>query len=465
MNELTDSKRSESTLSFLVALAKRMWTLLSPGGHLPEDVWRKRYSFLLALTWAHALIIALIGPIVGYSWELSWPALFREGTVLHTLLAGSVIAGFAALGSCGRFNRTSQASAVAIGLMTSSAVLVHLSGGYIELHFHFFVMLSFLALLQDWVPYLLAILYVALHHGLVGALAPEEVFNHASAINAPWTWAGIHAFFVLWSCVGSVVAWRFNEKTLDQVKKQAAELEEVNRLQTDFNAMISHDLRSPLTAVMSTANLMTDGAFGNLNDEQKQWLVRTQNTCHAMMEVINDFLDVSRMQAGKLEIVKQKIDLYKLIQSSLDVHLPLAKIKNVALTSALDPDLPAIDADCRRLEQVLSNLISNAIKFTQPGGEVEVGARRLDGDVRFWVKDTGDGIPADEISEIFKKYGQATSGKLSEIKGSGLGLVICKLITEAHGGKISVESDVGKGSTFSVELPCGGSADGGAAAR
>ena len=434
--------------------ANHWWSMLSPGGNLPEDVWRKRYSFLLGLTWFHAVIIALVGPALGYSWELSPGAFFRDGTVLHTLLEGSIVAVFAWLGGLSRFNRTLQASAIAIGLMSSSAILVHLSGGYIEFHFHFFVMLTFLALLQDWVPYILAILYVALHHGIAGALWPEEVFNHAAAINAPWTWAGIHAFFVLWSSVGSIIAWRFNEKTLDKIKKQAAELEEANKLQADFTAMIAHDLRSPLTTVLSTADLMADGLFGEVNDDQKKWLIKTQVTCRTMMDVVSDFLDISKVEAGKLDLIKQKIDLYKLIQGSLESHLPVAKVKNVSLTSSVASDLPEIDADARRLEQVLSNLISNAIKFTHSGGEVEVGARRLNGDVKFWVKDNGEGIPPDEIGQLFEKYRQVTSGKISENKGTGLGLVICKMITEAHGGKISVQSDLGKGAMFAVEIPC-----------
>ena len=150
--------------------------VLPSGGSLPEDVWRRRYSFLLGLTWFHAGIIALVGPVLGYSWEMSPVAPFRDGFVLHTILEGGVVGFFAALGSFKRVGRTFQATAIAMGLMTASAVLVHLSGGYIEFHFHFFVMLTFLALLQDWIPYTLAILYVVLHHGIMGALWPEEVF-------------------------------------------------------------------------------------------------------------------------------------------------------------------------------------------------------------------------------------------------------------------------------------------------
>lgn len=206
--------------SNVVSPIAKLRSLFPDGGSLPGEVWQKRYLFLLGLTWLHALVIALIGPVFGYSWEISFGALFRGGTVLHTMFEGVVVGLFAALGSVRSLGRTLQAAAVAIGLMTASATLVHLSGGYIELHFHFFVMLAFLALLQDWLPYILAIAYVGIHHGLVGALWPEDVFNHVAAIDAPWTWAGIHAFFIFWSCIGSIIAWRLSEKSLDKIKTQ-----------------------------------------------------------------------------------------------------------------------------------------------------------------------------------------------------------------------------------------------------
>jgi PAS domain S-box-containing protein len=197
---------------------RRLWLLLPAGKGLAEDVWRKRHRFLLALTWFHVCVIALAGPLLGYRWELSFAAL-RGRTVLHTLAEGLIIAVFALLAGWKRPSRTIRASFLALGLVSSSAILVHLSGGYIEFHFHFFVMLVFLSFYQDWIPFGLAILYVALHHGVVGVLWPNEVYNHSAAINAPWTWAGIHAFFVLWSSVGSIIAWRFNEKASAQTKQ------------------------------------------------------------------------------------------------------------------------------------------------------------------------------------------------------------------------------------------------------
>ncbi len=193
------------------------WDMLPRGGTLPEDIWRRRHHFLLGLAWFHAIVIALIGPVLGYPLRLEWSAFFQDGTTNHTITEAAVVAFFALL-SLARRGRTFKATVVGLALMSASAILVHLSGGYIELHFHFFVMVVFLALYQDWAPYLIAIGYVALHHGLVGAIAPGEVYNHADAIAAPWKWAGIHAFFVLWAAVGSVIAWRFNEAAFARTK-------------------------------------------------------------------------------------------------------------------------------------------------------------------------------------------------------------------------------------------------------
>jgi PAS domain S-box-containing protein len=197
---------------------RRLWAFVPVGGTLPEEIWSQRHRFLLGLTWLHAVIIACLGPLLGYSWEFGVAAFFDEGTVLHAIGEASIVAFFAAMATWLRIRRKLQATLVGLGLMSSSAILVHLSGGLIELHFHFFVMLAFLALYQDWLPYVLAIVYVAIHHGFVGVVWPQEVYNHTAALNAPWTWGVIHAFFVLWAAVGSAIAWRFNEKAFAQTK-------------------------------------------------------------------------------------------------------------------------------------------------------------------------------------------------------------------------------------------------------
>jgi len=245
-----------------------------------------------------------------------------------------------------------------------------------------------------------------------------------------------------------------NSALYEKTKKQAAELEKAKEMQADFAAMIAHDLRSPLTAVRSSAAMLEDGLFGPVNDEQKKWLGKIGANVCDVVELTSDFLDLSKLEAGGIDLAKEAVALDQLIQNSLENYLPLAKDKGITLTSRLDTALSPIYADPRRLDQVLSNLLGNAIKFTDREGKIEVGAGQgPDREISIWVKDSGVGIPPEEIGELFQKYKQTTSGIVSEYKGTGLGLVICKMIAEAHGGKIRVDSEEGKGSTFTVTIP------------
>ncbi|MBI2205949.1 MAG: PAS domain-containing protein [Candidatus Rokubacteria bacterium] len=252
----------------LVKLVMRLWALVPSSGVLPADVWRGRLRFLIGLTWFHAAIIAASGPFLGYRWEIGFGALFDDGTVLHPVAEALVVASFAALASWRRSSRMVQATAVGFGLMGSSAILVHLSGGYIELHFHFFVMLVFLALLQEWSPYLLAVGFVAVHHGVVGVMWPEEVYNHPAAIEAPWTFAAIHAMFVLWACVGSVIAWRFNERAFAQTSLI---------LEATGEGIFGLDAEGRITFVNPAAATMLRASASRLTDRPVAGLLRPLN--------------------------------------------------------------------------------------------------------------------------------------------------------------------------------------------
>ncbi len=184
---------------------------LPEGRALPEEIWRRRHRGILIVLWAHVAWIAAFGLIRGMGWE-------------HVLLESSVVAALAMVASWGG-GRKWRAVTATFGLLTCSGILVHLSGGMIEMHFHYFVMLGVIALYQDWVPYLLAVGFVALQHGTVGVLDPEGVYNHPAAQANPWTWAGIHALFVLAASVVSLVAWRLNERyraQADRARQQEA---------------------------------------------------------------------------------------------------------------------------------------------------------------------------------------------------------------------------------------------------
>lgn len=232
------------------------------------------------------------------------------------------------------------------------------------------------------------------------------------------------------------------------------EAEKLEKLRADFTAMVIHDLRTPLTALLSAVAILEDGLAGPLSQEQKEWLVKIESGTRQLLHLVNEFLDLSKLEEGRVELVKENVDLKQLIQGVLDYYLVLAQQKNITLTTRVEPELTAISVDPRRLGQVFSNLLSNAIKFTGERGTIEIGASRLNrSGAKVWVKDSGVGISAAEIDHLFQKYHQTASGKDSKEKGTGLGLVICKMIVEAHGGKIWVESEEGKGTTFLFSLP------------
>lgn len=229
---------------------------------------------------------------------------------------------------------------------------------------------------------------------------------------------------------------------------------EIAKVKADFAAIIVHDLRSPLTTVTGAVTILEEGVVGPLNEEQKKWLARIGAACRSLTDLVSDFLDLSKIEAGRIELVKEEVDLEQLIQNSLDHYLILAQRKKIFLKTCAAPGLGRIRADPRRLDQVFGNLLSNAIKFTREGGEIEVGARQENlTEVKLWVKDDGVGISPQEIGNLFEKYRQTASGKNTTQKGTGLGLVICKMIVEAHEGRIWVESEERKGTTFFFSLP------------
>jgi diguanylate cyclase (GGDEF)-like protein len=180
---------------------RRLRTYLPEGRLLPEPAWRQRHRAIVRLLWLHAVGLALFGVAQGYG-------------VLHSVTESSLVAAAAVFAGMRRPSRALRAGAASWGLITSSALLVHFWGGAIEAHFHFFFVVGVLTLYQDWFPFLLALVYVVLHHGLLGAIAPGSVYNHPAAVAQPWKWAGIHAIFVVATSIANLVTWRVNEQLL-----------------------------------------------------------------------------------------------------------------------------------------------------------------------------------------------------------------------------------------------------------
>lgn len=207
----------------------------------------------------------------------------------------------------------------------------------------------------------------------------------------------------------------------EETRRQARELERASKLQADFSAMIAHDLRSPLMNITGVAEVMMEGMFGAVTEEQKKWLLRIQVNTKSLVDLVSDFLDVSKLESGYVDINREAVNLTQLIQENIESYRMLALDKKISIKEATDPSLQVIDADPRRLDQVLNNLLSNAIKFTREGGAIEVGTALADPAlVNVWVADNGEGIAADEMGQIFKKYRQGGNVKYSNQKERAL---------------------------------------------
>ncbi len=243
-------------------------------------------------------------------------------------------------------------------------------------------------------------------------------------------------------------------QTNDELRREVEERKRAEGILTDFTAMVAHDLRSPLSNVVSIVDSIREGLFGSVTPLQEKWLWKIQTNCKSLIQHVSDFLDVSKFDAGKLQLLKSPFDLASLIEERLQEFSIEAGKRGIALGVQVEAELPAVEIDRRRINQVLSNLLSNALKFTENGGAIQVGARQQSGaGVVVWVKDSGVGIAPDEVGHLFGLYRQTRSGQESTYQRTGLGLAICKKIVEAHGGRMWVESELGKGAIFYFTLP------------
>ena len=244
-----------------------------------------------------------------------------------------------------------------------------------------------------------------------------------------------------------------NARLFQELALKTHELEIASRHKSEFLASMSHELRTPLNAVIGFSEVLLDRLFGELNDKQVEYLEDIRDSGRHLLELLNEILDLSKVEAGRMELELGDASLREALEHGVAMVRERASRQGLSLDVVVDPDVDVVVADPLRLKQVILNLLTNAVKFTPSGGRVEARARRVGGEVQVSVEDSGIGIAEDQLERIFESFQQGPRSVSGAAEGTGLGLTLSKRIVELHGGRLWVESRLGHGSTFTFAIP------------
>jgi two-component system, sensor histidine kinase and response regulator len=347
---------------------------------------------------------------------------------------------------------------IAASQMLMSGLLIHLSGGRIETHFHIFGSLAFLAFYRDWRVLIPATLATAADHFLRGVYWPQSVFGVLTA--SPWrwvehaTWVAFTDFFLIQSCIHSVADMRESSRKQAELEATTEAATAASRAKSEFLANMSHEIRTPMNGIMGMTEILMDT---ELSPEQTEYLNLVKTSSDSLLQVINDVLDFSKIEAGKLDIDPVAFSLRESLSSAIKPFGIKADQKGLELACQVHADVPDnLVGDPVRLRQIIVNLVGNALKFTDKG-EVVLAAEiesQSDEDLvlHFSVRDTGIGIAAEKQKIIFESFTQADGSTTRKYGGTGLGLTISARLAELMGGRVWVESELGQGSKFHFTL-------------
>jgi signal transduction histidine kinase len=253
--------------------------------------------------------------------------------------------------------------------------------------------------------------------------------------------------------LGGLVEW--TDALARSERRARQQLDEASRQKSAFMAAMSHELRTPMNAIIGFSEVLEDQTFGSLNEKQADYVHDVLDSGRHLLNLINDLLDLSKIEAGHMELAIHEVDVADLVQHAVGFVRPQMVLSELTLAVELDPEVGVVQADEQKLLQALVNLLSNAVKFTPDGGRITVSASRPDGRVVIAVTDTGPGIAPADHERIFEEFAQAGPPVGGRQPGTGLGLALARRYTELHEGRLTVDSAIGAGSTFRLEVPAG----------
>ena len=470
------------------SLAAQAARVLPRGGSLPPPEWRRRHAGLLAFLWVNVVAVPLYGITLGDA----------RPTLIHALEAIAGLVLFGALGATPRLPDKLRSIAVALGLLTATALAIEYSGGLLETHFYFFVMIILLTLYEDWLIFLIAVGFVLVHHGVLGTLDPRGVFDRPEEWAEPWKWASIHAAFVAAAGAASIGAWRLNEDVRSRMLAANQQLEQMElelRLSQKLESVgqlaagVAHEINTPVQYVGTSLHFLRE-AFGDVLalcavSEELRLACEQGPVPSELLERVRDagatadleYLTgrVPRAFERSLEGVRRvseivgamrefahppsreraPVDLAQAIEMTLIVAA--GEYKHVADVVVECDELPPVVCNQGDVNQVFLNLVVNAAhamadKIGDSGerGTLTIRGRREGDSVVVSFADTGGGVPADVGPRMFDPF--FTTKHVG--RGTGQGLAIARVaIVEGHGGTLTFTSEPGQGAIFSVSLP------------
>jgi two-component system, sensor histidine kinase and response regulator len=435
------------------------------------------FAYLMVGQWLAAIAFALV--VSPRTWAGADSQIHVH--VWAALILGGLVSLFPAALALLRPGTAFTRYTIATAQMLMGALLIHLTGGRIETHFHVFGSLAMLAFYRDWRVLIPATAIVAADHFLRGLYWPQSVYGVAVA--SEWRWVE-HAAWVVFEDVFLVISCVRGTQELREIASRTAVLEQANRdsarhaieqgelisrlrltqqqveaatrAKSEFVANMSHELRTPLNAVILYSELLQEGAVDDGRSEDAADLGKIQTASKHLLGLINGILDLSKIEAGKMELHLEPFDVRAMTDELINTMGAVVRHNNNQLNVSYENDLQSMHADLTKTRQILFNLLSNAAKFTSNGTVAVRVARRNTGDrewMEFVVSDDGIGLAEEQQRRLFRPFAQGDTSISRKYGGTGLGLALVWRFCQLMGGEVTVQSALGEGATFTVRLP------------